>query len=141
VQGVPIVVIVAPMIFVFFDVGLTLVRRLFRGENILLPHREHIYQRIQQAGWPHSSVSLFHAALSVLACILAVPTLLGGNSATTYPAHVFWVLLIALYALIPLWLKRRADKEAVLVRGSSCSATTTIPRSALRSVAGASSSI
>ncbi|WCE40634.1 glycosyltransferase family 4 protein [Brevibacterium sp. BDJS002] len=114
VQGVPIVVIIAPMIFVFFDVGLTLVLRLFRGENILLPHREHIYQRIQQSGWPHSSVSLFHAALSVLACIMAVPTLISGNTATTYPAHVFWVGLLALYALLPLWLRRRAPKEATI---------------------------
>ena len=113
VQGVPIVVIVAPMIFVFFDVGLTLVLRLFRGENILLPHREHIYQQIQQAGWPHSSVALFHAALSVLACIMAVPTLISGNTATTYPAHVFWVGLLALYALLPMWLNRRARTEAV----------------------------
>lgn len=113
VQGVPIVVIIAPMIFVFFDVGLTLVMRLFRGENILLPHREHIYQRIQQAGWPHSAVSLFHAALSILACIMAVPTLISGNTATTYPAHVFWVGLLALYALLPMWLNRRARTEAV----------------------------
>lgn len=113
VQGVPIVVIIAPMIFVFFDVGLTLVMRLFRGENILLPHREHIYQRIQQAGWPHSSVALFHAALSVLACIMAIPTLISGNTATTYPAHVFWVGLLALYALLPMWLNRRARTEAV----------------------------
>jgi len=112
VEGVPIVVIVAPMIFVFFDVGLTLVLRLFRGENILLPHREHIYQRIQQAGWSHGSVSLFHACLCVLACIMAVPTLVSGNTATTYPAHVFWVVLLALYALLPLWLRRRAQKEA-----------------------------
>lgn len=113
VQGVPIVVIIAPMIFVFFDVGLTLVMRLFRGENILLPHREHIYQRIQQAGWSHSSVSLFHAALSVLACMMAVPTLISGNTATTYPAHVFWVGLLVLYALLPMWLNRRPSKEAV----------------------------
>jgi UDP-GlcNAc:undecaprenyl-phosphate GlcNAc-1-phosphate transferase len=113
VQGVPIVVIIAPMIFVFFDVGLTLVLRLFRGENILLPHREHIYQRIQQAGWPHSAVSLFHAALCVLACIMAVPTLISGNTATTYPAHVFWVGLLAFYALLPLWMRRRAQKEAM----------------------------
>ncbi|SMY00979.1 MraY family glycosyltransferase [Brevibacterium antiquum] len=113
VQGVPIVVIIAPMIFVLFDVGLTLVLRLFRGEDILLPHREHIYQRIQQAGWPHSSVSLFHTALSVLACVMAVPTLISGNTATTYPAHVFWVGLLAFYALLPLWLRRRAQKEAM----------------------------
>lgn len=112
VSGVPIVVIVAPMIFVLFDVGLTLVLRLFRGENIFLPHRRHIYQRIQQAGWSHGSVSLFHAALSVLACILALPTLIMGNTAMTYPAHVFWAGLLALYALLPLWLNRRTAKEA-----------------------------
>lgn len=111
VTGVPIVVIIAPMIFVLFDVGLTLVLRLFQGENIFLPHRRHIYQRIQQAGWSHGSVSLFHAALNVLACLLAVPTLIAGNTATTYPAHVFWALLLALYALLPLWLGRQSIKE------------------------------
>ena len=129
------------MIFVFFDVGLTLVLRLFRGENIFLPHREHIYQRIQQAGWSHSSVSLFHAALSVLACILAIPTLLSGNTATTYPAHVFWVVLIALYALLPLWLKRRAEQEAVaLHEDRPAQPLSTTRRSGHHSVAGGSSS-
>lgn len=113
IQGVPIVVVIAPLIFVLFDVGLTLVLRLFRGENIFLPHREHIYQRIQRTGWSHGTVSVFHAALTVLACILAVPTLLGGNTQTTYPAHVFWVGLLALYALLPMWLRRRSSAEAV----------------------------
>ncbi|GAA1534108.1 glycosyltransferase family 4 protein [Brevibacterium picturae] len=113
VSGVPIVVIIAPMIFVIFDVGLTLVLRLFKGENIFLPHRQHIYQRIQQAGWSHGSVSAFHAALSVLSCILAAPTLIAGNTATTYPAHVFWAGLLALYAFLPLWLQRRSPAEVV----------------------------
>ncbi|MGO2863455.1 MAG: MraY family glycosyltransferase [Brevibacterium sp.] len=113
VSGVPIVVIIAPMIFVLFDVGLTLVLRLFQGENIFLPHRQHIYQRIQQAGWSHGAVSLFHASLSVLACILAVPTLIAGNTSATYPAHVFWAGLLALYALVPLWLLRRNTAEVV----------------------------
>ncbi|SDS14080.1 UDP-N-acetylmuramyl pentapeptide phosphotransferase/UDP-N-acetylglucosamine-1-phosphate transferase [Brevibacterium sandarakinum] len=113
VLGVPIVVIIAPMIFVLFDVGLTLVLRLFKGENIFLPHRHHIYQRIQQAGWSHGRVSVFHAALSVLACILAVPTLIAGNTAATYPAHVFWAGLLALYAFLPLWLRRRSPAEVV----------------------------
>ena len=111
--GVPIVVIIAPTIFILFDVGLTLVLRLFKGENIFLPHRQHIYQRIQQAGWSHGSVSLFHASLSVLACILAVPTLIAGNTAVTYPSHVFWAGLLALYALLPMWLNRREATKAV----------------------------
>lgn len=113
VQGVPIVVIIAPTIFVFFDVGCTLVMRLFRGANVFLPHREHIYQRIQQAGWSHNSVSLFHTSMSVLACLLAIPTLIGGNTASTYPAHIFWVLLLALYVVLPMWLNSRARKREV----------------------------
>lgn len=114
VSGAPIVVIIAPLIFVLFDVGLTLVLRLFQGENIFLPHRRHIYQKIQQAGWSHGSVSIFHAALCILACILSVPTLVAGNTATTYPSHVFWAALLALYTLLPMWLWRRADKEAAV---------------------------
>lgn len=114
VSGVPIVVIVAPLVFIFADVGLTLVFRLFRGENILMPHRTHIYQRIQQAGWSHGSVALFHVAMTVLACLLAVPTLFAGNTASTYPAHVFWVGLLAMYALLPLWLRNRAGQTAVV---------------------------
>ena len=113
VSGVPIVVVIAPLVFVLFDVGSTIVWRLFQGENILLAHRKHIYQRIQQAGWSHGTVSLFHAALTVLACVLAVPTLISGNTASTYPAHVFWVGLLALYALVPLWLRRRDSVRAV----------------------------
>ncbi|KZE17224.1 hypothetical protein M3G00_13655 [Brevibacterium casei] len=114
VSGVPIVVIVAPLVFIFADVGLTLVLRLFRGENILMPHRAHIYQRIQQAGWSHGAVALFHAAMTVLACLLAVPTLFAGNTVATYPAHVFWVGLLAMYALLPLWLRNRAAQTVVV---------------------------
>lgn len=113
VRDVPIVVIIAPMIFVLFDVGLTLVLRLFQGENIFLPHRKHIYQKIQQAGWSHGMVSLFHSALCVLACVLTLPTLTAGNTASTYPSHVFWAVLLALYVLLPLWLGKRNSAEAV----------------------------
>ncbi|WP_434965046.1 MraY family glycosyltransferase [Brevibacterium casei] len=114
VSGVPIVVVVAPLVFVLFDVGSTIAWRLFQGENILLPHRKHIYQRMQQAGWSHGSVSLFHAALTVVACVLAVPTLISGNTPSTYPAHVFWVGLLAFYALLPLWLRNRAAQTVVV---------------------------
>ncbi|MDX1973918.1 MAG: MraY family glycosyltransferase [Candidatus Sumerlaeia bacterium] len=38
----PFVLLTFPLLF---DVGLTLIRRLLRGENVLKPHREHLYQR------------------------------------------------------------------------------------------------
>ena len=40
-----------------FDATLTLLRRLGRGENVLQPHRSHLYQRLVVAGAPHAWVS------------------------------------------------------------------------------------
>lgn len=39
------------------DAIYTLMRRLKRRENIFKPHRTHLYQRLQQAGWSHAQVA------------------------------------------------------------------------------------
>mgnify|MGYP006289634671 CR=1 FL=1 len=39
-----------------YDVLFTLIRRLFRGENIFRAHRSHLYQRLLIAGWTHPGV-------------------------------------------------------------------------------------
>jgi Fuc2NAc and GlcNAc transferase len=46
--------IVAPLMG---DAMYTVFSRLWRWENILLPHRSHIYQRLQQSGWSHAQVA------------------------------------------------------------------------------------
>lgn len=48
------------------DAIYTLCRRLLRGENIFKAHRSHIYQRLQQSGWPHSQVALLYMSFSLL---------------------------------------------------------------------------
>ena len=45
------------------DTTHTLLRRALRSENVLRAHREHLYQRLVQAGWSHGRVDL--AALAV----------------------------------------------------------------------------
>ena len=40
------------------DASSCVFRRLSRGQNALQPHRLHLYQRLHQAGWSHSRVSL-----------------------------------------------------------------------------------
>lgn len=54
-----------------YDSGFTLLRRLWRRENIFQAHRTHIYQRLVQAGWSHARVStlywVLHAVLGGLA--------------------------------------------------------------------------
>lgn len=50
----------------------TLFRRLAKRENILLAHKSHVYQRLNQSGWSHARVSTTYVALTlVIACLVA----------------------------------------------------------------------
>lgn len=74
-----------------FDAGFTTLQRLFAGKNILLPHREFIYE-ILTSRWhlPHVVVSLSYALLQLL--INALYFLI--------PAQQHWTYLIATCILL-----------------------------------------
>ena len=40
-------------------------RRFYKGENIFTPHKLHLYQRLNQAGWPHSKISTIYMLLTL----------------------------------------------------------------------------
>lgn len=61
-------IVVWPFIF---DTLTTFMRRLAGGENVLTPHRRHLFQRLCLAGWSHGAVSLFYAALAAAGSFLA----------------------------------------------------------------------
>lgn len=68
--GLPLWVFAGVFGYYLFDVSYTLVRRAFRGENLLVAHRLHIYQRIGgECGWSQRQVD---AAVAVLNLILGV---------------------------------------------------------------------
>ena len=48
------------------DAVLTLLRRLFKRENIFDAHRSHVYQRLNQSGWSHGRVASIYVALTIL---------------------------------------------------------------------------
>jgi len=48
-----------------FDSGLTFLRRLLRGENILQAHRSHLYQRLVKKGYSHRAVTMLYLVLAV----------------------------------------------------------------------------
>src|SRR5690606_18859408 len=50
-------IVSGPLLFVVF---LTLLSRTWRGENILKPHSEHLYQQLVHAGYAHRTVLLLH---------------------------------------------------------------------------------
>lgn len=51
------------------DAIYTLSRRLLRRENIFKAHRSHLYQRLQQSGWSHASVSSIYIGITFLIAI------------------------------------------------------------------------
>lgn len=60
------------------DTGITLVRRILRGEQWFRPHREHFYQRLLRSGRSHSFVTLWEAGLQMAVLCLLVAYLYVG---------------------------------------------------------------
>lgn len=71
-SGVDIWIAAIPLAGYALDTGQTILWRLFRGENILQAHDQHLYQRLTQAGWSHTRVDLAAAAVTALYGIAAI---------------------------------------------------------------------
>ena len=54
------------------DVLLTLLRRALKRENLLTPHREHLYQRAIASGVSHLRISLIYYAAVIVCAVLAL---------------------------------------------------------------------
>jgi len=48
-----------------YDAFISLLRRFKNKEKIFSPHKSHLYQRLNQAGWSHPKVSLFYIFYSL----------------------------------------------------------------------------
>ena len=78
------------------DACICVLRRFFGGQQIFMAHRLHLFQRLQQAGWPHARVSLTYIAATA---VLALAMLAGG-----WP----WVFSLAVAELlVGVWLDQR----------------------------------
>ncbi len=70
---------VGPLLILPFlaDILLTMARRLKRRENLLTPHRSHIYQRAIQAGQTHIQIAILYGVLTLIMAVnvLAIITL------------------------------------------------------------------
>ena len=78
------------------DACLCVPRRLFAGQRVFQAHRLHLFQRLQQSGWPHARVSLTYIAATEA---LAVAMLAGGLP---------WVFGLAVTELLlGVWLDQR----------------------------------
>ena len=51
---------------IMLDAAICVIRRMINCQNIFLPHKLHLYQRLHQAGWNHSKVSFVYILSAVL---------------------------------------------------------------------------
>jgi len=78
------------------DACLCVLRRLMARQQVFQAHRLHLFQRLHQAGWPHSRVSSLYIAATA---VLAIALLWGGLP---------WVIsLAAVELLIGIWLDQK----------------------------------
>ncbi len=87
VSGAPILATIGPMIIYFGDVAVTLVKRVRAGHKWDEPHKEHVYQRLNQLGLSHVQASGVTALFSLAGALLGLVSL--------WVAPIWWLLLLA----------------------------------------------
>jgi UDP-N-acetylmuramyl pentapeptide phosphotransferase/UDP-N-acetylglucosamine-1-phosphate transferase len=61
-----------PLMPFVLDTSVTLVRRIVRRERFFSAHRSHFYQRLNQLGWSHASVTGLWTAMAIASVVPAV---------------------------------------------------------------------
>jgi UDP-GlcNAc:undecaprenyl-phosphate GlcNAc-1-phosphate transferase len=105
--------LVMPLLFFsfIFDTVFTFVRRLRAGEVVTQAHRGHLYQLVNQLGYSHVQVSLFHFAVAVCQGAAAIILLQLGPQSRVF-VFVPFIVFEALYAWIVI---DAAKKRGLLV--------------------------
>jgi Fuc2NAc and GlcNAc transferase len=114
VQALPALVWLLLLSVFFADSTITLVRRMVRGDRWYAPHRTHAYQRLVEAGWSHSGVTLavlgLDAGLGAVAWRAAQdPELLAPLLAAT--ALALGVLYLVVESRCPMPASVRSEDE------------------------------
>lgn len=60
------ILLLMPSIPILFDAFASVIRRFFANEDIFKAHSLHLFQRLYQAGWPHSKISIYYLTATIL---------------------------------------------------------------------------
>ena len=91
-SGAPVVAVIAPSVIYLADTGVTLARRVLRGERWFESHRGHFYQRLTDLGLSHVRVAAIVALASALTGSLG---LIGANFPPLLPLCLCLMVVIA----------------------------------------------
>jgi UDP-N-acetylmuramyl pentapeptide phosphotransferase/UDP-N-acetylglucosamine-1-phosphate transferase len=106
-DGVAAHLMVAPVAVYVGDTVGTLIRRVRQGHQVGVAHRDHVYQRLTQAGLSHLRVALLVGAWQALVC---VSTWLLRDSLVL--VLLSWAALLTAYALLPGMVRTRVKEVA-----------------------------
>ncbi|WP_236865422.1 hypothetical protein [Brevibacterium daeguense] len=112
-QGTDFLLVGAPLLLLFFDVGLTLARRLYARENLFQAHRWHLYQKAQQAGLGHEQVAGVYSGLTLLSCLITAPLLAYPHPVMTSVVLPLLLVVVLIYANLPAMVRARAREASV----------------------------
>jgi UDP-N-acetylmuramyl pentapeptide phosphotransferase/UDP-N-acetylglucosamine-1-phosphate transferase len=107
----PAIPIFVPMLLLsslYLDAGLTILRRLTRGERVFQPHRTHYYQRLLQLGFNHKQVTLVEYLIMVLLGASAAMYVKAGNLFAPFMSAV-WIVLFTL-GILKIRALERGDR-------------------------------
>lgn len=98
------------------DTGITLIRRMLRGERWHQPHREHFYQRLIRAGRGHAEVTGQEMGLQLLAAIGVLLAVKSGDRSWLGVATVGIVTVWIVFFLRAERIFRRASANASIAK-------------------------
>ena len=104
-SGVYVEYLLPPLLVYLADTAVTLVLRIRRGEVWYKPHRQHVYQRLTDAGLSHVQSALLVTAATVLVSVISLYGL-RANGTGSAVAGLVVVLVIVAYLASPVLLSR-----------------------------------
>lgn len=107
-SGAPVLAAVAPALPYLADTGITIIRRVRRGERVFEAHRSHVYQRLTDGGRSHLTSAASVAGASMICCIAAVVGM--ASPSALVGATVVVVLVLATYLTAPRWAVSARNK-------------------------------
>jgi UDP-GlcNAc:undecaprenyl-phosphate GlcNAc-1-phosphate transferase len=80
------------------DVVYTIIYRLFKKENIFLPHRSHLYQLlVNERGYNHLKVAIIYGIVELLVNFLLQYTTVGNNYQNFF---IYLIILVIIYIIL-----------------------------------------
>lgn len=100
-------VAVLPFAPFWLDGGLTLCKRIVRGERFWLPHRQHLYQRLILAGISHRAVAVAYGTASAACAVVGFACVL---CSCVWPFVLLCLALGTVVARVEQWIAAQTDR-------------------------------